>query len=227
MGLFSRKPKLRKTPEGKLKRILDDFSINVVLDVGVNVGQTHDKLRDAGFMGRIVSFEPVPSAHEELVKKAINDPDWIIAPRTAIGETPGDVAINVSQSTDMSSILKPKEMLIETLPKTKVSEQVMTPVTTLDNEWETYCSPSDRVFLKVDTQGFERQVLNGAKDSLKKIHGLQLELSLLPLYENEETYLSYLSDLHSWGFEPFMIWENYFSRTHGRQMQMDVVFMQT
>lgn len=225
MALFSRKPKMKKTPEGKLARILSDFSVDLVLDVGANVGQTHDKLRAAGYKGRIVSFEPVPSAHATLLEKAQRDFDWDIAPRTAIGAEPGEVTINVSQATDMSSILTPGEILLETLPKTEVAEQVLTPVTTLDAVWETYCPPTARIFLKVDTQGFERQVLMGVEANLDRILGIQLELSLLPLYEGEETYLGYLQDLHAWGFEPFMIWENYFSRTHGRQMQMDVVFM--
>ena len=224
---FSRKRKLRKTPEGKLVRILNDADIDTVLDVGANIGQTHDKLRHAGFTGRVISFEPVPSAHEQLLESEKQDPDWIIAPRTAVGAEGGETTINVSQATDMSSILEPTEALLKTLPKTAVIQNITTPVTTIDAEWNNYVQPSSRVFLKVDTQGFERQVLNGAKESLSKVVGIQLELSLLPLYEGEETYLSYLNDLHAWGFEPYMIWENYFSRTHGRQMQVDVVFMRT
>ena len=227
MALFSRKPKMRKTPEGKLVRILNDFAVGLVLDVGANVGQTHDKLRIAGYKGRIVSFEPVPSAYAELVARAKQDNYWDIAPRTAIGSEQGEVNINVSQATDMSSILKPGADLLNTLPKTKVVEQVVTPVTTLDAVWETYCPPSARVFLKVDTQGFERQVLDGARASLCKVIGIQLELSLFPLYEGEETYLSYLNDLHAWGFEPQRIWENYFFRSLGRQLQIDVAFMRT
>jgi FkbM family methyltransferase len=226
-GLFSRRPKMHKSPDGKLARILDDFSIDTVLDVGANIGQTHDKLRKSGFRGHIVSFEPVPSAHDTLMRKAGGDSDWDVAPRTAIGAAPGEADINVSEATDMSSILNANPALLETLPKTQITEVVKTPVTTLDAEWSTYCKPEARVFLKVDTQGYERQVLNGASGSLKKLVGIQLELSLVPLYEGEETYLHYLSDLHDWGFEPFMIWENYFSRLHGRQMQIDVVFMKT
>jgi FkbM family methyltransferase len=224
-SLFSRQSKMKKTPEGKVARILDDFGINLVLDVGANIGQTRDKLRNAGYRGRIVSFEPVPSAHAALMEKAQRDEHWDIAPRTAIGATVGEVQINVSQATDLSSILEPKDTLLQTLPKTQIVEKVATPITTIDAEWATYCAPEDRVFLKVDTQGFERQVLEGAKDSQKNIMGVQLELSLLPLYEGEETYLTYLQDLHAMGLEPFMIWENYFSRLHGRQMQVDVVFM--
>ncbi|MBL4721957.1 MAG: FkbM family methyltransferase [Alphaproteobacteria bacterium] len=224
-ALFSRRPKMHKSPDGKLARILSDFSVDTVLDVGANIGQTRDKLRNAGYRGRIISFEPVPSAHAELTRKAKSDSAWEIAPRTAIGAAPGEVDINVSEATDMSSILDASPALLETLPKTKITEVVKTPVTTLDVEWSIYCPTGSNVFLKVDTQGYERQVLNGAAESLKRLVGVQLELSLLPLYDGEETYLSYLRDLHDWGFEPYMMWENYFSRLHGRQMQMDVVFM--
>jgi len=127
----------------------------------------------------------------------------------------------------MSSILEPKEVLLQTLPGTEIQERVLTPVSTIDAEWDAHCSQTDRVFLKVDTQGFERQVLNGAQDHLGEILGIQLELSLLPLYEGEELYLSYLNDLEAWGLEPFMIWETYFSRMHGRQLQIDVVYMRS
>lgn len=223
--MFRRKPKLHKTPEGKVVRILADFGIDLVLDVGANVGQTGEKLRTAGYTGKIISFEPVPAAHEQLSKTAASDPNWQVAPRTAVGAESGTVDINVSQSTDMSSILAPNGALLETLPKTRVTETVSTPIARLDALWEEYYSQGSRVFLKVDTQGFERQVLEGASGCLEKIVGVQLELSLLPLYEGEETYLTYLQDLHLWGFEPFMMWENYFSQKHGRQMQMDVVFM--
>jgi hypothetical protein len=57
--------------------------------------------------------------------------------------------------------------------------------------------------------------LEGAKVSQKNILGVQLELSLLPLYEGEETYLTFLQDLHAMGLEPFMVWENYFLASMG------------
>ena len=130
--LFSRKSKMKKSPEGKVARILDDFGINLVLDVGANIGQTGDKLRNAGYCGRIVSFEPVPSAHAALTEKAQRDERWDVAPRTPIGAAVGEAQINVSQSTDLSSILEPKEMLLQTLPKTEIVEKVATPVTMID-----------------------------------------------------------------------------------------------
>jgi FkbM family methyltransferase len=225
MRWLTRTPKLRHTPDGRLDRILKDFSVDLFLDVGANLGQTRDRLRKAGYKRRIISFEPLPSAHAELTKMAKRDHEWDIAPRTAMGAAPGEAVINVCEASDMSSILPPNTDFIEAVPRANIIEQTTTPVTTIDAVWETYCTTSAHVFLKVDTQGFERNVLDGARENLKNLVGIQLELSLISLYESEETYLGFLNDLHAWGFEPFMIWQNYFSQHHGRQLQIDVVFM--
>ncbi|MBT3557575.1 MAG: FkbM family methyltransferase [Rhodospirillales bacterium] len=225
MRWLTRTPKLRHTPDGRINRILDDFSVDLFLDVGANLGQTRDRLRKAGYKRRIISFEPLPSAHAELTKMAQRDNEWDIAPRTAIGGELGETAINVCEATDMSSLMLPHKDLIEAIPRARIIEQATTPITTIDAVWETYCTSSANVFLKIDTQGFERNVLDGAQGNLEKIVGIQLELSLITLYEGEETYISFLNDLHAWGFEPFMVWQNYFSQHHGRQLQIDVVFM--
>ncbi|MDF1748415.1 MAG: FkbM family methyltransferase, partial [Alphaproteobacteria bacterium] len=153
------------------------------------------------------------------------DSSWIVAPRTAIGETEGEILLNISEETSMSSALDANPALLEALPRTANQEKVSTPVRRLDSLWNQYVGPDKRAFLKVDTQGFERQVLNGATESLKKLQGVQMELSLFELYQGEETYLGFLQDLHRWGFAPYMIWETYFSRKLKRQLQIDVVFM--
>ena len=95
----------------------------------------------------------------------------------------------------------------------------------LDDIYDEYCRPDDEVFLKIDTQGYERHVLNGAAATLKKVHGVQIELSLLPLYEGEETYLTFLNEFHAAGFEPHLIIENGFEKRWNRQRQIDAVFM--
>jgi len=223
--LFDPARKFKKTPEGKLVSILNDFSIDIVLDVGANVGQTGQRLRRVGYSGAIVSFEPGPQAHGTLSEAAANDAKWTVAPRTAIGDTDGEIVLNVSQETSMSSALDANPALLEALPRTANQEKVTTPVYRLDSLWDQYVTPDNRAFLKVDTQGFERQVLNGASEALKKLQGVQLELSLFELYQGEETYLGFLQDLHRWGFEPYMMWETYFSRKLKRQLQIDVVFM--
>lgn len=225
LSLFKKKKELRKSREGKIATVLAAAGIDMVLDIGGNIGQTGERLRDAGYRGAIVSFEPGPGAHSILVEKAKADPLWRVAPRMAIGAEQGDILFNISESSDMSSALPATDALIKTLPKTRVVEQILTPVRTLDSLYDEYCPAGASVFVKIDTQGFERHVLNGAQETLNKICGLQMELSLFPLYEGEETYLSFLNDLHRWGFSPAMIIETTFSRALNRQLQIDAIFM--
>lgn len=225
MGFRFFKKKTNKTTPGKVAQVLKAADIDLVLDVGANTGQTGLALRNAGYNGKIVSFEPVPSAHEALHRVACTDPLWVIAPPMAIAAQDGDMTLNVSQATDMSSALEPSADLLTALPKTLVQEQVKVPARTLDSVVPEFQGKAAHIFLKIDTQGFERQVLEGATHTLKAIKGIQMELSLFPLYKGEETYLSFLHDLHGLGFEPHMIVETTFSQKLHRQLQIDVVFM--
>ena len=93
--LFDPARKFKKTPEGKLVSILNDFSIDIVLDVGANVGQTGQRLRRVGYTGAIVSFEPGPQAHDTLSEAAAHDAKWTVAPRMAIGDSDGEIILNV------------------------------------------------------------------------------------------------------------------------------------
>ncbi len=220
-----KKKRLRKSVAGKIADILATAGVDLVLDVGANLGQTRDKLRAAGYAGRIVSFEPVPAAHAELERRAAVDPAWRIAPRMALGAAAGEVVINVSQASDMSSVLSAGPQLLEALPKTRVVGQVTAPLAALDDLLDDYCPAGATAFLKIDTQGFERQVLAGARATLGRVAGVQLELSLFPLYEGEETYLGFLADFHAWGFVPHLLVETNYSRALHRQLQIDVVFM--
>ena len=133
--------------------------------------------------------------------------------------------MRVSEASDMSSILPSTESLDRALPKTRVVEKVETPVARLDDVVQDYRKLGSRPFLKIDTQGYERKVLKGAEKTLNEVCGVEIELSLFPLYEGEETYLSFLQDFHAWGFTPFMLTERTFSQSLGRQLQIDAVFM--
>lgn len=72
-------------PVGSLKRLLRHHEVDLV-DVGANVGQYAKDLRRIGYRGRIVSFEPLSAAHAELIRNAAGDPDWVVAPRMALGD---------------------------------------------------------------------------------------------------------------------------------------------
>ena len=105
-------PRTKARPlQAQLVAVLERFEVGVVLDVGANAGQYGSVLREWGYAGRIVSFEPQAEAHRLLTKRAAADPTWRVAPPMALGDRDGEVEIEVSAESDMSSILPQTELL--------------------------------------------------------------------------------------------------------------------
>jgi FkbM family methyltransferase len=211
--------------EAQLAAVLERFAISCVLDVGANVGQYALMLREGGFGGRIVSFEPLADAHATLARRAAGDRGWQIAPRMAIGDRDGEVLLEVSAESDMSSILPQSELLRSISPSSAVLRSERAPMARLESAAQPYLAPEDRIFLKIDTQGFEPQVLAGAGALMARLCGLQLEMSLVPCYEGEVGFRAMLDRLAEGGFEPYLFIPGYFERKLGRQLQLDGVFM--
>ena len=83
-------------------RIFNHLEINLVLDVGANIGNYGAELREFGYRKRIASFEPVASLFDQLKQRAHGDSEWTVE-RLALGNTDGPAEINVADT--MSSIL--------------------------------------------------------------------------------------------------------------------------
>jgi FkbM family methyltransferase len=211
--------------EAQLVAVLERFGVSCVLDVGANVGQYALMLREWGFNGRIVSFEPLADVHAALSRRAAADPAWQIAPRVAIGDREGEIELEVSAESDMSSILPQSELLQRISPSSAVLRRERAPMARLESAAQPYLSPEDRIFLKIDTQGFEPQVLAGAGSLMARLCGVQLEMSLVPCYEGEIGFREMLDRLAAAGFEPYLFIPGYFERKLGRQLQLDGVFM--
>ena len=83
----------------RITALLADHSVDCVFDVGANIGQYATSIRRNGYAGRILSFEPLTSAHAEISARAAGDPHWDIAPRTAVGAAVGETEIPSCPST--------------------------------------------------------------------------------------------------------------------------------
>lgn len=221
---FSKKDKPHKNPEGKVVLTMNDRAIDTVIDIGANLGQTHDNLRRWGFKGQIISVEPLPSLQENLQEKAAKDSLWTVLPPLALGESNKNIEINVSESSDMSSILETSDELIKALPKAKKVEQATIPMKTLDTLYEELQLEGKNVFIKMDTQGYEMNILQHGVDALKKAKGLRIEMSLFEIYKGEALMTDVMVFLKDKGYSPFMVWETFFSRKLNRQLQADGVF---
>ena len=85
--------------------------------------------------------------------------------------------------------------------------------------------PTDVVFLKLDVQGFEKQVLAGSTATVRdRCVGLQLELSFLPLYEGGMLIREALDVADSLGFTLTGVTPNFVDMRNGRTLQADGTF---
>ena len=208
----------------QLTAMLERRGITLVIDVGANIGQYAAALRVSGYGGRIVSFEPLSAAHAELARAASPDKAWIVAPRTAVGATRGNITINVSANSDMSSALPFAAHAASVFDGDRMVGRETVPLTTVDAILAAHAAVSDRVFLKSDTQGYDLEVLRGARASLGRIVGLQIESSLSPIYEGQPDWRAIIDFLAPHGFTVHFVVPGYFSRRHGRMMEVDLIF---
>ena len=186
-----------------LATMLTRLEINCVLDVGGNIGQTGWLLRRLGYRGRIVSFEPVRRNFEVLDRSCAADPDWRCH-RLALGARDGEQTINLSCHGVFDSFLSPTEYSLSQYGGDSV---VVNSETVVLRRLETVFDscvidlPTPRVFLKLDTQGYDLEVLSGIGHALGYIVGLQTELSVKPIYEGMVDYLHAIPRINAMGFE--------------------------
>jgi len=208
----------------RLIKTLSIHNIDCVFDIGANTGQYAQAIRTNGYAGEIVSFEPLSGIRATLEEHAARDPHWTIAPQTAVGAEIGQVEINISGESDMSSILALDAMAHERLASTRATTREQVPVTTLSSILEAHTSGAQTIFVKSDTQGYEDQVLDGIGNSWDRIAGLQLELSMQPIYDGQPDHLPLLNRLAEKGFRPHLVIPGYWSRHYGRMLEYDAVF---
>ena len=151
-----------------LRLLLRELEINCVLDVGANVGQFASELRVSGFEGMICSFEPVERTFSELHRRFRGDSAWRGYP-IALGSRTERKTIHVDPDlTVMSSLLTARAGSQRTVEE---RVDVMRLDEVIDDALVSVSNP--RVFLKMDTQGYDLEVFRGAGEQAGRIRGLQ------------------------------------------------------
>ncbi len=184
------------------RELLTRITCDCVFDVGANRGQYGRFLRrHVGYDGPIFSFEPVRDLYDTLLNQTKKDPLWKVFP-FALGASPGEQAIHITAEDTMNSFLPPVSSgiaLVDAI-NVKVRSDIV-PIRTVDEilEMEEMASFSS-IFLKMDTQGFDGEVLKGAMRSLPRIGALQSEVSCIPIYENMTDWLTSLKTFDEQGF---------------------------
>ncbi|MEW5978380.1 MAG: FkbM family methyltransferase [Acidobacteriota bacterium] len=209
-----------------LQELLPLLGIECVIDVGANEGQYYEFLRErVGFGGRIVSFEPIPELAQGLNRRAAFDSNWTVYD-CAVGSTEGIFPLKIATRSGWSSLLqKSTAEPTEVANSIAVSRVIDVNVKRLDDILTTSEPAIDpaRTYLKIDSQGFDLEVLRGAERTLRSISALQTELELLQLYANTPSFVEVLEFLNTRHFQmtaAFPVW-------HDRTLrigEMDAVF---
>jgi FkbM family methyltransferase len=194
-----------------LQKLLDFLEIDCILDVGANIGQYRGFLRnEVGYDGIIVSFEPIAQHAEVLRRSALSDKKWIIN-EYALGDSPGSKTFNIMANTVFSSFLEPDHSKVNTFRAMNVvTHRVEIQMRTLDEvlpELEAQVGKKN-LYLKLDTQGFDLEVMHGAGRCIDSIRALQTEASVTPIYSQMPNYATSIRTLQDLGFELSGIFPN-------------------
>jgi FkbM family methyltransferase len=213
-----------KTGPAQLVAILAHEGVDAVIDVGANTGQYGRLLRREGYHGPILSFEPLPGPRRALAEAVAADPLWQLAPPMALGDAEGTVVIERSAESDMSSILPQSPLLGRLSPSSAIVERLPVPCARLDALPDLVDPTWRHIHLKIDVQGYEPHVLEGAVGLLTRIATIQLELALQPVYAGELDWRVMTDRLAAMGFVPALVLPGYFERKLARMLQIDMVF---
>ena len=196
-----------------------------VIDVGANRGQYAGDVREMDPKIRIASYEPQRECLDALIAASANDPNWTVV-HAAVGAEKGELTLNNSGNELSSSLLPMAKAHQDAAPESRYVSTEVVDVRRLDDELASInCSPTDRVWLKVDTQGYEWPVLLGATELLKQTVAIELELSLVTMYEGQKLFTELVAEMASLGFSLHSLLEVLVDPKTMRLFQVDGLFV--
>jgi FkbM family methyltransferase len=211
------------TLRSKRSEVLRRLKNIIVLDVGANIGQYAAELRDSGFEGEIESFEPDPASFARLQaegKQARHSCHMI-----GIGDYAGELKFNLTSDPACNSFRRPASNGLGGENPFVVASNVVVPVQRLDEIERGWAKPHRRYYLKIDTQGFEREVLIGAEQLMDRIDAIEIELSLSELYEGQALLPELWSIITKAGLRPAWVERGYRDPNEVWLLQVDGLFV--
>lgn len=206
----------------RLRHLLRRVDPDLLIDVGANQGQFAMRARTIGYGGPIVSIEPVGSAYALLRRNSADDPRWQ-ARQLAVADTVGEALMLVSANSVGSSLLTPTDAQVRAEADSRIERVERVAQRPLDDALDDL--PFSRAWLKIDVQGAERRVLDGASRTLGRTSILQCELSICELYAGQELYLPMLQHLDGLGFSLFDIEVGFRDPQTWALLQFDGIFL--
>jgi FkbM family methyltransferase len=202
--------------------VIFDSPIDAVIDVGANRGETCIQWLKQFPTATLYAFEPLPDLAELVRARTSNDAARVKVFQIAASDTSGEVYFNVHTDHPSSSSLRAatKESA-QVLPFTGKTHQITVKADTLDGALAG--EPFSNALMKLDVQGHELSVLNGARKILPLVRFIKVEINLQPLYESQPSLGDITKLLMSSGFKFFGVAEQ-FHLQNGRPVFLDALF---
>jgi FkbM family methyltransferase len=228
MGKLNSNLKYTYDSELNLMKSINFLKIKSIIDVGANEGQFVLRLLKNNFKGNVISFEPITDAHKRLLinsKKNRKGISWHVVEKCGLGAKDFSQDIFISRHSESSSLLKilPKHINLKPLSKIVSTEKIN--IKTLDSFYDDVEKLDKNIFLKIDTQGYELEVLKGAEKTLKLVKALVVEVSLAKLYENQPLWLDIVNFLKERNFIVWSVDRVMGDMSTGETYQLDITFV--
>ncbi len=207
----------------RIKNFMSLLNTDLVLDVGANKGQFARSIRNTGYVGKIISFEPLSEVYDNLIRNSENDKKWKVYPRCAVGNSNSEISINVSKNFASSSVLNILNEHVNSASDSKyigsyLVNQIKLDDIDLDEDFNS-------IFLKIDVQGYELDVLEGAIKLLEKISLIKVEISYTQLYKNGTNWRILVDFLNKNHFEIWDVENGFRNPKNYRLLQSDLILV--
>ena len=206
-------------------RTLKRFKIDTVIDIGANEGQFAQNIIKYGYKNKIISFEPIKSIHKILLSNSSNHSNWTVEENIGFGESIENKEINISKNKVSSSILKIDKRIIEIEPGTEQVKKEKIKLITLDKYLNQKYFKNKKIFIKIDTQGYEENIIKGSKKKIKNVSGFMLEASIKPIHNKEKDYSYIIKLMKKMGFSVWAIGRGFSDKKTGQVLQVDIIFI--
>ena len=187
--------------ESVVRSIIEKNQVDLILDVGAHVGRFPLEVRRF-YKGPIISFEPVSRIFTILKDVASHDPNWFTV-KYALGNKSEEQHINIHENLELSSLLDTNETCIELFGDVvSKPEKELIKVRRLDDiiDEMPFDISSRKIFLKLDTQGYDLEVFRGAGSIRENLVALQTEVSQTPLYHHMPRWTESIDEYENAGF---------------------------
>lgn len=195
IGISATRAETSNNADALTLTLLKRQSVNLVIDVGAHEGEFALGVLRANKTIPILSYEPLPDVFKRLSQKARHFDKWKVH-NLALGDASGNAEINVSANRTASSLLQPSGTGLghagfETVKRVQIQIERLDHVLLQD---DLHSGDYRRIYLKLDVQGFELSVLEGAGQLLDRVVACQVELSFVELYDTQPSAY----DVYSW-----------------------------